>query len=90
MRRKGISESLCSRPGNLTVQSSMLSGHTRLNKDTKDIVFFVLSVPGISADDVQEGVETVRNLFKAACTEIDAQVHENQSQETLNLIVKEP
>ena len=53
---------------------------TRLNKDTKDIVFFVFSVPGICAADVQQGVETVRNLFRAACTEIDAQVHESQPQ----------
>jgi DNA/RNA-binding domain of Phe-tRNA-synthetase-like protein len=43
---------------------------TRLNKDTKDIVFFAFSVPGVSADDVQEGVEAVRSLFKAACAEI--------------------
>src|SRR5205823_13982525 len=63
---------------------------TRLNKDTKDIVFFIFSVPGISAADVQEGVETVRNLFKAACAEIHAQVHESQPQKTPNLIVKEP
>jgi len=56
---------------------------TRLNKDTKEIVFFVFSVPGISAADVQEGVETVRNLFRAACTEIDAQVHESR-QESLS------
>jgi len=56
---------------------------TRLNKDTKEIVFFVFSVPGISAADVQEGVETVRNLFRAACTEIDAEVHESR-QESLS------
>lgn len=53
---------------------------TRLNKDTKDIVFFIFSVPGISAADMLEGVETVRNLFQAVCTEINAQVHESQSQ----------
>jgi DNA/RNA-binding domain of Phe-tRNA-synthetase-like protein len=52
---------------------------TRLNKDTKDIVFFIFSVPGIGAADVQEGVETVRNLFKAACTEIHGHVHESES-----------
>jgi len=63
---------------------------TRLNKDTKDIVFFVFSVPGVSPADVQQGVETVRNLFKAACTEIDAQVHESRPQESPSLIVKEP
>ncbi|HEY2114491.1 MAG TPA: hypothetical protein VGJ51_05355 [Candidatus Angelobacter sp.] len=62
---------------------------TRLNKDTKDIVFLIFSVPGISAVDVQEGVEAVQNLFKAACAEIDAQVHESQPQESPTLI-KEP
>jgi DNA/RNA-binding domain of Phe-tRNA-synthetase-like protein len=49
---------------------------TRLNKDTKDVAFFIFSVPGISDGDVKEGVEMVRNLFNAACAEIDAQVHE--------------
>jgi DNA/RNA-binding domain of Phe-tRNA-synthetase-like protein len=63
---------------------------TRLNKDTKDIVFFIFSVPGISAADVQEGVEIVRNLFKSACAEIHAQVHERQPQESPNLSIKEP
>jgi len=53
---------------------------TRLNKDTKDIIFFIFSVPGITAADMLEGVETVRNLFQSACTEINAQVHESQPQ----------
>lgn len=48
---------------------------TRLNKDTKDIVFFVFSVPGITATDVQEGVESVRSLLKSACAEIHCHVH---------------
>ena len=53
---------------------------TRLNKDTKDIIFFIFSVPGITAADMLEGVGTVRNLFQSACTEINAQVHESQPQ----------
>ena len=52
---------------------------TRLNNDTKDIIFFVFSVPGISAADVQEAAESVRSLFKAACAEIHAHVHESQA-----------
>ncbi|HET8892253.1 MAG TPA: phenylalanine--tRNA ligase beta subunit-related protein [Candidatus Angelobacter sp.] len=48
---------------------------TRLNKDTKDIVFFVFSVPGVGATDVQEGVESVRSLLKSACAEIHSCVH---------------
>ena len=51
---------------------------TRLNKNTKDIVFFVFSVPGVSATHVREAVESVRGLFKAACAEIHAQVHESR------------
>jgi len=49
---------------------------TRLNKDTKDIVFFVFSVPGVDAADVQQGMEAVCSLFKGSCAEIHANVHE--------------
>jgi DNA/RNA-binding domain of Phe-tRNA-synthetase-like protein len=63
---------------------------TRLNKDTKDVVFFIFSVPGISDGDVKEGMEMVDNLFNAACAEIDAQVHDCQPQENPNLSIKEP
>jgi len=55
---------------------------TRLNKDTKDIVFFVFSVPGMGATDVQEGMEAVCSLFKGSCAEIHAQVHENRLAES--------
>jgi DNA/RNA-binding domain of Phe-tRNA-synthetase-like protein len=51
---------------------------TRLNKDTKDIVFFVFSVPGISTAEVQEGVETVGRLFKGSSAEIHAHVYESR------------
>lgn len=63
---------------------------TRLNKDTKDVVFFIFSVPGISDADVKEGVETVRNLFKAACTEIYARCTRSQPEESSNPGIKEP
>jgi DNA/RNA-binding domain of Phe-tRNA-synthetase-like protein len=63
---------------------------TRLNKDTKDVAFFIFSVPGISDGDVKEGMEMVDNLFNAACAEIDAQVHDCQPQENPNLSIKEP
>ena len=55
---------------------------TRLNKDTKDIVFFVFSVPGISTADVQEGVDAVCGLFDGSCAEIHARVHESRLAET--------
>lgn len=55
---------------------------TRLNKDTKDIVFFVFAVPSISTAEVQEGVEAVCRLFKGSCAEIHANVHESKPAET--------
>lgn len=50
---------------------------TRLKKETKDVVFFVFSVPGIAANEVQEGVEAVQALFKSACAELSVQLCEN-------------
>ena len=47
---------------------------TRLKKDTKDVVFFIFSVPAIAAADVQEGVAAVSRLFQSACADLDAQV----------------
>jgi hypothetical protein len=52
---------------------------TRLNKNTKDVVFFVFSVPSISAADVRAGVEVVRLLLKAACAEIHTQLYESRT-----------
>jgi DNA/RNA-binding domain of Phe-tRNA-synthetase-like protein len=51
---------------------------TRLNQDTKDIVFFVFSVPGITASEVQKAVEAVCSLFKGSCAAIHAHVHESR------------
>lgn len=50
---------------------------TRLKKETKDVVFFVFSVPGITVNEVQEGIEAVRALFQGACAEISAQLYES-------------
>ena len=47
---------------------------TRLRNNTKDLMFFVFSVPGISLNEVQDGAEAIRALFKEACAEIQAQV----------------
>ena len=55
---------------------------TRLNKDTKDIVFFVFSVPDMGPADVQEGMEAVCSLFKGSCAEIHAHVYESRLAET--------
>ncbi|HEY6351467.1 MAG TPA: hypothetical protein VI636_18850 [Candidatus Angelobacter sp.] len=50
---------------------------TRLKNSTKDLVFFVFSVPGITLHEAQDGVQAVRNLFKDACAEIQAQVYQS-------------
>ena len=64
---------------------------TRLNnKDTKDIAFFVFSVPGVGATDVQEGAEVVCNLFKGSRAEIHAHVHESRLETVPNPMIKEP
>ena len=49
---------------------------TRLKKETKDIVFFIFSVPGIAPHEIREGIEAVRALFQGACAVLDAQLHE--------------
>ncbi len=52
---------------------------TRLKKDTKDVVFFIFSAPGISAAEVREGVGVVQALFRGACAEIQVQVYESRT-----------
>ena len=52
---------------------------TRLKKETKDVVFFIFSAPGISGAEVREGVETVQALFHGACVEIQAHVYESRT-----------
>ena len=49
---------------------------TRLKKETKDIVFFVFSVPGISVNDVEDGVKAVSSLFERSCAELHSHVYE--------------
>jgi len=82
---KGMRAEVLCRKGEIVLRdsegiiASLFQGpdrRTRLNKDTKDIVFFVFSVPGMGAVDVQEGMEAVCNLFKGSCAEIYAHVHE--------------
>lgn len=52
---------------------------TRLEKGTKDVVFFVFSVPGIDGHDVQEAVDFLRAIFKAAAFEISSEVYANRA-----------
>lgn len=59
--------------------ASLLQGpdnRTRLSKSTKDVVFFIFSVPTISAAELQEGADMVCRIFKDACEDCEAQVYE--------------
>jgi DNA/RNA-binding domain of Phe-tRNA-synthetase-like protein len=52
---------------------------TRLKKETKDVVFFIFSVPGVSAGEVREGVDAVQDLLQASCAEVHGQVYESRA-----------
>lgn len=49
---------------------------TRLTKATKDVIFFVFSVPGIDMEQIQEGLDTIRDIFKTASSGFTAQTYE--------------
>lgn len=49
---------------------------TRLAKSTRDVIFFVFAVPGIDTEEIQEGLETIRGIFKAATSGFTAQTYE--------------
>jgi DNA/RNA-binding domain of Phe-tRNA-synthetase-like protein len=64
---------------NLGIIASLLQGpdhRTRLKKDTKDVVFFVFSAPGITVNEIHEGTEQICSIFKSACPHLSAQVYE--------------
>jgi DNA/RNA-binding domain of Phe-tRNA-synthetase-like protein len=50
---------------------------TRLSKSTKDVVFFIFSVPTISAAELREGVGMVSRIFKDACENCEVHVYEH-------------
>jgi DNA/RNA-binding domain of Phe-tRNA-synthetase-like protein len=58
---------------------------TRLTRETRDVLFFVFSVPGVDLADVQEGVDAVRMLFESACSELDAQVYASRTISSLQV-----
>jgi DNA/RNA-binding domain of Phe-tRNA-synthetase-like protein len=49
---------------------------TRLAKATRDIIFFVFAVPGIETEQIQEGIDTIRELFKTSASGLAAQIYE--------------
>jgi DNA/RNA-binding domain of Phe-tRNA-synthetase-like protein len=82
---KGMRNEVQCRPGeivlkdNVGIIASLLQGpdhRTRLKKDTKDVVFFVFSVPGITVSEIHEGTEQVSSIFKKACSDLSSQVYE--------------
>jgi hypothetical protein len=51
---------------------------TRITKSTRDVVFFIFSVPGISIGDINGGIETVQSLLKPACNSVTAHIYGGQ------------
>jgi len=49
---------------------------TRLAKSTKDVIFFVFAVPGIDAEQIREGTDTILALFKISAADLTAQTYE--------------
>ena len=59
--------------------ASLLQGpdqRTRLTKATQDVIFFVFAVPGIDTEQIQEGLEMIRGIFKTASSGFTAQTYE--------------
>lgn len=56
---------------------------TRLRKDTKDVAFFIFSVPGIDGHHVQEAVDFLRGIFKTAAFEISSEVYSSHASASL-------
>jgi DNA/RNA-binding domain of Phe-tRNA-synthetase-like protein len=83
---QGMRNQVQCRPGeivlkdNLGIIASLLQGpdhRTRLKKDTRDVVFFVFSVPGITVNEIREGTEQICSIFKSACSDLSTQVYES-------------
>ena len=51
---------------------------TRLSKATKDVIFFVFAVPGIDLEQIQEGTDTILDIFKAASSGFTAQTYDRR------------
>lgn len=49
---------------------------TRLARSTKDVIFFVFSVPGIDTEQIREGTDTILELFKTCAADLSAQTYE--------------
>lgn len=48
---------------------------TRLAKTPKDVIFFVFAVPGIDAEQIREGTDTILELFKTSAAGLIAQTY---------------
>lgn len=51
---------------------------TRITKSTRDVAFFIFSVPGIDIADVNEGVDAVQSLLKPACNLMSTRIYGGQ------------
>ena len=82
---KGMRDTVQCREGEIVLRdaesaiASLFQGpdkRTRLTKSTKDVIFFVFAVPGIDTEQIQEGLETIRGIFKTASSSFTAQTYE--------------
>jgi len=49
---------------------------TRLAKATRDVIFFVFAVPGIDLKQIQEGTDTILDIFQPASSGFTAQTYD--------------
>jgi DNA/RNA-binding domain of Phe-tRNA-synthetase-like protein len=60
---------------------------TRLAKGTKDVIFFVFAVPGVDLEQIQEGLDTILDIFKAASSGFTARTYDRTTRREHSPIV---
>lgn len=60
---------------------------TRLAKATRDVIFFVFAVPGIDLEQIQEGLDTILDIFKTASSDFTAQTYDRTTRREQRPIV---
>ena len=82
---KGMRSTVQCREGEIVLRdaegiiASLFQGpdhRTRLAKSTRDVIFFVFAVPGIDAEQIREGTDTILELFKTSAVNLTAQTYE--------------
>jgi hypothetical protein len=60
---------------------------TRLAKTTRDVIFFVFAVPGIDLEQIQEGTDTILDIFKSASSGFTTQTYDRTTRREHSPIV---